>query len=426
MDLTYQQVLADVYEENAKNVLVHQTEYDDEDQPAYEHHDYDANDLPDPDDFKKFAGDRGKPEHVIQPAKKPDGLGLSSIKKDSIFRTSVINIDGNFRANPIPTSSSGIDCQGQSIQSLTLTSTQSGSNFAFRTARQYKNVYSVQVSSVEFPNNFYSFSASRNNTSFYLVYSAFNLNFGSTNPLKIPDGNYNNIVNTTTLTPYLSDGITPDVSTLTGIIQSILDTNVNINISDPNAKLKIGYTNIQHLIFFYTISPSIQFTIGFPSSTSNNYNNGLGYNLGILSTSVTSSNQYVPITQISTNNTGQQQSGVLADTFPDVIQDRYIYLQLSDWDLISHQNSDQTSFNAFMKIPLTVPKFSIQFDSNTSNTISKQYFFHQPTNLNLIQITVLDAYGNVLDLKYGSLSMTLQIQEVLSTSTYQQLLDTNE
>jgi hypothetical protein len=126
-----------------------------------------------------------------------------------------------------------------------LTSIQSGSNFAFRTARQYKNVYSVQVTSVEFPNNFYSFSASRNNTSFYLVYSAFNLNFGSTNPLKIPDGNYNNIVNTTTLTPYLSDGITPDVSTLTGIIQSILDTNVNKSIADPNAKLKIGYTKKQ-------------------------------------------------------------------------------------------------------------------------------------------------------------------------------------
>ena len=259
-----------------------------------------------------------------------------------------------------------------------------------------------------------------------MVYSAFNLNFGSTNPLKIPDGNYNNIVNTTTLTPYLADGITPDVSTLTGIIQSILDTNVNKNISDPNAKLKIGYTNVQHLIFFYTISPGIKFTIGFPSSTSNNYNNGLGYNLGILSTSVTSSNQYVPITQISTNNTGQQQSGILADTFPDVIQDRYIYLQLSDWDLISHQNSDQTSFNAFMKIPLTVPKFSTQFDNNSLNTISKQYFFHQPTNLNLIQVTLLDAYGNILDMKFGSLSLTLQIQEVLSTSTYQQLLDTNE
>jgi hypothetical protein len=45
------------------------------------------------------------------------------------------------------------------------------------------------------------------------------------------------------------------------------------------------------------------------------------------------------------------------------------------------------------------------------------------TNINLIVISLLDAYGNVLDLKYSSFSLTLQIQEVLSTATYESLLD---
>ena len=43
MELTYQQVLAEVFEEASRNVLVLQREYDDEDKPPYEEYDYDDN-----------------------------------------------------------------------------------------------------------------------------------------------------------------------------------------------------------------------------------------------------------------------------------------------------------------------------------------------------------------------------------------------
>ena len=72
MEQTYQQILAEVYDENAKNVLVHQTEYDDEEQPPYEKYDYSDNELDEKEEFNKFAGDRGagdgawgKPPHVF-------------------------------------------------------------------------------------------------------------------------------------------------------------------------------------------------------------------------------------------------------------------------------------------------------------------------------------------------------------------------
>jgi len=420
MDLTYQQVLAEVYEENAKNVLVHQTEYDDIEQPPYEDHDYEENELPDPDEFNKPSGNRNKPEHVIKPPNKQDGLGLASVKKDNIFRMNVINIDGRFRTNQIPLTGTTTDCQGNVIPNeanLDFTSVQSGTNFAFRTARQYKNVYTVEVTSIEFPNSFYTFSAARGNTSFIITY------LGTARSLTIPDGNYTNIVNTTTGTPYLPD-ITPqqpDVTTLTGALQQVINIIVN-KFVPTNDALKINYNSNIHVVYFLgTIDSTKPFTITFPSVETSSYGNGLGYNLGFLQQIYTSSLQTPPNDAIY--SLGIQSQVILAETYPDTIQDQYIYLKLSDWDLITHQNSDQTSFTAFLKIPLTVPKFTTQYDNNSLNTTSKKYFFHQPTNINLISISLLDAYGNIIDLKYSSFSLTLQIQEVLSTSAYERLLD---
>ena len=428
MDLTYQQVLADVYEENAKNVLVHQTEYDDEDQPPYDDHDYDANELPDPDDFNKFAGDRGKPEHVIQPPKKPDGLGLASVKKDNIFRTSVINIDGQFRSSIVP--SNTFNCDGSPSESnLSASNVQLGTNFSFRTARQYINVYSVEVTSIEFPNSFYTFSQARGNTSFTITYPAYNI----VETLNIPDGNYINIVNTATGTPYLpivapATTSSPDITTLTGVIQSVINSTFNPAITNVNDKIQINYSAMQHLVYFSNSNTSIgspSFSITFPSVETNSFGNGLGYNLGFLTQNITSSLQALPPNVVNPT-LGLLSQSIIASTFPDTVQDTYIYLKLSDWDLITHQNPNQTSFTAFLKIPLSSPKFTIQYDSNTSNTTSKKYFFHQPTNINLIVLSLLDAYGNIIDLKYSTFSLTIQIQEVLSTATYEQLLGFSE
>jgi hypothetical protein len=436
MDLNYQQVLAEVYEENAKNVLVHQPEYDDEDKPAYEEYDYDDNDLPDKEEFNKFAGDRNKPEHIIKPSKKSDGLELLSSKKDTIFRMSILNIDGQFRSNQIPRNVQTNNCQGNIIPSelsLAPESVQSGTNFAFRTARQYKNVYSVEVTSIEFPNSFYSFSSDRGNTTFTIIY------LGTSYSILIPDGNYQNIVNTISGTPYLPadplatppilPGTIPDTTTLLGAIQQVILYTPGLGTFSQDdgyyvSDIILNYVPTLHLVYFL-LNGNGTLQITFPSVETNCYGNGIGYNLGFIQQSYTATSQTIP-GSIPNNHlppNGFSPLCIVGDTFPDILQDNYVYLKLSDWDQITHQNPNQTSFTAFLKIPLTVPKFTVQFDNNTANTTTKKYFFHQPTNINLIQISMLDAYGNVLDLQYGSFSLTLQIQEVLSTSAYQGLLE---
>lgn len=444
--ITYQQLLAEVYDENAKNVLVHQAEYDDERQPGYEEYDYSDNELDDKEAFNKFHGDRGKPEHVIKPEKAASGDALASVKRDSIFRMNVISIDGGFREKIAPVINVGTDCSGNSTQFVELAkaNVQLGNSFLFRTSRQYKNVYSVEVTSLEFSNSFYTFSTVRQNTTFNIIYPYTGTQSDTANTyiVEIPDGNYNNLVNRTTNSPYLPNILpnpvpsgyvlppdVPDKMTLLGAIQFAINNipplmTIDGN-SNPIPRITINYASISHLVYFEgeTINP-INFSVVFPSSTANPYGNGIGYNLGMLERQVFGKLQLPPdeIPNIYNPN-GFLTFKIIADTFPDVIQDNYVFLKLSDWDLITHVNANQTRITAFMKVLLRVPKFSIQFDTTSSNSTHKQFHFQQPTNINSIAVSIIDAYGNTLDLKYGTFSLTLQIQECLSNETYEALLE---
>jgi hypothetical protein len=416
MEQTYQQLLAEVYDDNSKNLLVHQTEYDDEDRPPYEEYDYSENELEDKDEFNKFHGDRNKPSHVIKPNALPDGLGLSSIKKDNIFRMNVLNIDGNFRAGSIPvTGSSALNCNFTLNEaSLPISLVQSGSFFNFRPSRQYKNVYSVEVTSVEFPNSFYAFSKERGNTTFNIIFPYTpNNNTANTYKITIPDGNYKNLVNTTTGTSFLPNNLGIDTTTFLGVIQYQIDQ-IGILLSNG---FQVLYNSTLHLIYFQNSGTSDVFSLQFPQSNTSSFRNGIGYNLGILERNVVSTAVSQAVFPKVLNQT------INADTYPDIIQDNYVYLKLSDWNLVSHEGLNQTNFFAFMKIPLTVPKFTTQFDNLNTNSTLKKYFFHQPTNISLIVVSILDAFGNVIDLKYSSFSITLQIQEVISTAAYEALLD---
>lgn len=473
MDLTYQEVLADVYDENAKLEYVLPEEYgEDHVIEQYQRHDYEANELPNQEDFNKPFGDRANPDDLIIPHDIIDGIGLASIKKDNIFRMSVLNIDGQFRSNQIPIKNVEQSCGAIAQYTEPV---QSGSNFRVRPARQYKNVYSVEVTSVEFPNSFYTFTKTRKNTSFTLT-------LATSYSIVIPDGNYSKMVNDITETPFLppspvgtpastvtldgtpitdkvitndigasmyginnagSHGLHdpmsstdytsttgaplphPDTTTFLGIIQDEIDRALNGNNYSPvNGPVGlryvvVGYSNSTNQVFFTCNDPTVNFSIVFPSGTNNSYGNGIGYNLGYELVTETSSLQTLPGEH---SNPNLRFSCIIAPTFPDPIQDYYVFLKLSDWDLIEQEGPNQTMLSYFMKIPLSAPKFSVQFDNDVTNTTCKEYYFQQPTNISLIDITVLDAYGVVVDLLFDTLSLTLQIKEVMNTATYEALL----
>lgn len=375
----YQELLAETYQENAKNLLVEYEDYDENQHiEGYAEDEYSNYKVPDPDKFNQFQGDRGIPENVVQV--KPVDKGKGTVKRDTDVRNVVLNIDSSFRANAVPTAADGTTAVSQT------------SWFLFGSSRIYKNISSVKLTSVEFPNTFYSFSASRGNTSFTLTITQGP--YLGTYEVVIPDGNYQNSDTVLTLDP----------TTLISTIQT------QITASEANGGLNIpGFTlTYNSQTQKITLAFNASFTLTFPQASSNVYGNGIGYNLGLYKQTYTS---------IRSGRLYQ----VTSDILPDAVQDKYIYIQINDWNLIDRQDMNQTSYPVFAKIQLPGTKNTVIFDSNYINSTTKEYFFQQPVNIQKMEIKLLDALGNVLNTNGENWSMTLELRQVNDYSTYEEL-----
>jgi hypothetical protein len=409
---TYQELLAEVFEENAKNVLVYQQEFENDDAEPYEDEDYSDNELEDKDEFNKFHGNRGKPEHVIKPKATTTQAGKVSYNIDRHIRTYAINIDGRFRGSILITKPA-TTCDGSSTTFLASNS----ANFAFNSSRQYKNVHSIRVTSFEFYNSFYTYSAinsttglGRGNTTFtFLDFGPIAGPFPST-PLNtydftIQDGNY--VIVDPTLNPGAND------TNILYIIQQYIRTTVP---GYNTAPFNVGIDGASNLVYFEDALN--YFAIQFPTTTDNPNGNGLGYNLGFYGTYYQSG--VGPVVPPYYNGFGNSING---ETFYDSVEDTYVYLKINDYQIIKHLFSDQTEFGAFMKIPLTSPKNAIQFMSSTTNTTQREYTFPQPTNISSFLFEMCDAYGKTLQMNGSTFSVTLEIQEILQSDIYEKMLE---
>jgi len=363
MDITYQQILAEQYDENSKMLLIQQEqEYDYELVIPSHAHMYDENEIENPEEFNKFAGDRNKPEHVIKPPPNPDSKHRDNVR----VLNQIINIDTRFRGNIVPINQ--LLCNGQQSESSLVTGT-SSSWFVYAPERPYKNVKNVKITTLEFPNTFYTFSSStRNNT----IFSVQTVGEPANMPIIIDDGNYT-------------------ISQLVTDIQALLPVGYTITLGTRTNKITIA-------------GPSV-FTLSFPSTPNINPNgNGIGYNLGFLQTIYANSTSYT------------------AETMPDTVQDNYVYVVINDYNLIKHPIYGGTSIQAFGKITLQTAKNTVVFDNNFSNSSSKIYYFQQPTNITKFEIKFIDGYGNVIDLNGANVSITLELEEVLDSAVYENML----
>jgi len=409
---TYQELLAEVYEENAKSNLVYQQEFENEDAEPYEDEDYSDKELEDKDEFNKFHGNRNKPSHVIKPKAKTDIAGKTSYNIDRHIRTYAINIDGRFRGSILitkPPTTCG--------QTSTTFLASNSANFVFTPSRQYKNIHSIRVTSFEFYNSFYTYSAvdpttgiGRGNTSFTF------LDFGpagnpfpdtplNTYDITIQNGNW--VIVDPTLNTQAND------YNLLYLIQSYI-------VQLPNfSTFSVGLNAVSNLVTFQ--DQQRLFAIQFPVTTDNPYGNGIGYNLGFYGTYYQSGPpKLLPPFNNPPLGFGNE---IVGDTIYDSVEDTYIYLKINDYDIVKHLNADQTEFGAFLKIPLTSPKNTVQFMNSTTNTTQREYTFPQPTNISSFLFEMLDAYGKTLQMNGSTFSVTLEIQEVLQSDIYEKMLE---
>ena len=79
----------------------------------------------------------------------------------------------------------------------------------------------------------------------------------------------------------------------------------------------------------------------------------------------------------------------------DLLGSNYLFISLDpDWKVVTHNHPDRTSFAPFAKVVVNVPKNDIIYD-NGSNTITKEYWFAQPTNITSFQVILTDAYEEI-------------------------------
>ena len=405
---TYVQLLAEVYEENAKSNLIFQQEFENDKVNAYEDEDLSDNELEDRDEFNKFHGNRDKPEHVIKPKATTTQAGKVSYGFNKHIRTYGINIDGRFIGGPLITKPV-LSCNTSPIQ----IAGQNTAYFAFIPSRQYSNIYSITLSSFEFYNNFFTFSAARGNNTFIFT----NLVTNVSHTITIADGNY--IIADPAIVSPDGPSNTPPSQPVYNNLLYILEREIQLIY---NNTFSVSIDAVTNLITFYNTDPTSSFSITFPTTADSVYKNGMGYNLGFIGTSYTSHPQLGP-GDLPSRNEGLLFPRINAETFPDAVQDTYVYLRINDWFLVKHQNYDQTEFGAFLKIPLNSAKNTIQFMSSTTNTTAREYFFQQPTNITNFEIQILDALGTTLNMNGSTFSLTLELQEVLQSDIYEKMLE---
>jgi hypothetical protein len=100
--ITYGQLLAQTYEENARDILVHQqNDYEDEDVEGYDIQEHNAaqdfgQELTDPHEFQRFGGARGTEEVLMKP-KDFEDKGSASVRRAKDVQNHIFNIDTLFR-----------------------------------------------------------------------------------------------------------------------------------------------------------------------------------------------------------------------------------------------------------------------------------------------------------------------------------------
>lgn len=303
-------------------------------------------------------------------------IGFNNNANDVInsndLRKRILNIDSRFRS----------------------VSTSPPTDFTFKLEHNYKNIIRLRVASIEIPNMFYVFSSVKSNTSFKI--KAFDITGVPREALiTIPDGNYTS-------------------QDIIEVIQELLDTNfkqpygIFITISLDTNTAKVTFTHNGVSSYPVTSSMTTPTEVGKPFIldflTNKNFKNrvhnfGLGYNLGFRQKSYKTTGTYIT-----------------PEACLDVIGDTYMFLSINDLHTVE-QKTTTNYLQCLAKIIIREDKQTVIYDDG-STLLSNEIIFPSPTDLNILNIQLLDPYGDIIDLCGMNFSFSLEITEVLNTRLY--------
>ena len=412
--ITYQELLAEQYEESARDLLAfQQIDYDKEleDVGTYQQDTINTYAVERPDEFNTFGGDRNTEEIISRPVNFDDKSRFS-VRYNKDVKLNTFNIDSRFRAYAIPGVLSKNPVSNEPADfiknAFNPTAVSSASHFIFRLRRQLKNAVSIKLSSLELPNTFANFSNARGNTSFKIRRNNHpNVNFRDYSTVNIDSDN---------IPEYI-----PNAKLLAETIQTKLRALPEDIFSERGT-------------FTCTVNDQGYIVIGNTSATEINYDFDFGYTpveiplfepLGVLMGFKTNTTLYqdIPIYTPLPPGGGAPTPppNILTATYlPDLNTDDYIYMNVNDYSTVVPQTINDTYFTVFAKIPVTVDKGQVIHDNDSNNSTNKTYRFLLPSNIQQLEIQLLDRAGQELTFD-GNYSMTLEVEEILNQSLYEKM-----
>jgi hypothetical protein len=383
MEKTYIEILAEndflaskEYDHNPKDLLVEHNQYE-ENIPPEDHHE---DELEDQEEYQKFGG-----SHQLASLRnfpKPDKTAnKQNILYDKSVRTHVINIDSRFRKDVNDPST----------------------DFTFQLLKKLKNVVSVRLSSIEFPNVYYTFSKTRGNISFtyYLIQNGNESKFVVT----IPEGNYTPDEIATTLT-----------SLMPGFVVTYNYATFNtgkMTFQNITTKFRMEFNSGNYLNFASRFfDKSIGSNLGFKNTRySSNWNENIGNDLK--GTNVSNTGTIVLPSRLISG------WSITSDSIVDTIDNNYIFLTLDpDWKVVTNQTLDKNLHHSFAKIIVDVDKGNMLYD-NGSNTLTKEFFFNQPSDIQTFPVKITDPYDQAINLNGMDFSFSLEFKELINQELYE-------
>jgi len=349
---------------------------------------------------------------MAPPPPKYNDLTKFSVTYSKQVRTQVINVDSRFRYAP----------------------GESSTNFLFKLPQPIKNVISVKLTSVEFPNSFYAFSYERGNTSFMMTYPS-----ATTDPASVPkifivnDGNLDstNYPSTSALVTEVRRAILASFPMMGGLSVTINAINGKVTISanqafDINFRAGNFATRLKDFGLGYNLGfvgpPTLQQNIVQGDVYVNNrttLSNGDIHDSVTLVTGVRGSEFIEPRTAVATASPGVYNNviSITGESILNVIDINYVYLKLNpDWKVVVHISPEHEEVFTFGKIILDQPKFQPCY---RVDEITNEYYLKTPIDVSSFPVIVTDPYDQVIYLLGVDFSFSLEVQEVLDASLYE-------
>ena len=265
-------------------------------------------------------------------------------------------------------------------------------DFLIKLPSSMRNVMRVALSSIELPEVAYVFSATAGNIQFAVTTGT-----GVQVPLQIAEGNY----------------------TPAQLAEAVQDA---IHGSSIGMGLDCSYNSITNRITF-TASMGGPYTVSLFGSTSASGGCGgtcplkdvskrsrfwgIGYNMGFR-------DKYIGVSA---------GAPAIACQSPQTAAPAYYLLQLRCPDMMEntlHRTESGSFVQALAKVVLRNGAYALQTDDG-GNLLRKENVFQSPTQIATLRISLVDAYGDLVEMGDVDWSMTFELMEVVSSCQYNEL-----